>query len=203
MHFLKGWDENDAPVSCDTSQCPRIEVREGNGAVVFVGVPSTLGGNYFAVPDSIIHIVDGKPTGRSCFDCVPQGMSKAIVTKHLLSTGEVVAGQSLAIGDQPAGNDEGLTRWHTAAAKGEAAIPFVSVSERDRVVPDFLSSCHVTRISNADASGKVLDALADQLQQVAGADGVLQMSVEAASALVCQVNKDPETTPTVPATPAA
>ena len=193
MHFLKGWEACDAPVTCDHSQCPRIEVRGDNSAVIFVGVPSALGRRYFQVPDSLSHLVNGKPTGRSCFDCVPHGMSKAIVTEHLLSTGELVAGQAIAIGDQPAGNDEGLTRWHTESAVADTAIPFVSVSELASMVPVHLSSCHVTRVCNAEASGEVLDALADLLQKAEGERGdKLTMNVELASALVRRVNQDPE-----------
>lgn len=37
------------PVTSDKRQYPRIEVREGNGAVVFFGVPIALGRHYFEV----------------------------------------------------------------------------------------------------------------------------------------------------------
>ena len=133
---------------------PRIEVRDGNSAVVFVGVPSSIN-HHFSVDPRVADVVDGRPTGRACFDCVPKGLDKSLVVEHLIETGVVVGGSSrplppssgdlggargdggraLALGDQPLGNDEGLTRWHRGGEGGGGAgagevvdIPFVSVS---------------------------------------------------------------------------
>lgn len=41
------------PITDDVHAVPRIEVRENNSAVVFVGVPSSLGSNYFDVPQHL------------------------------------------------------------------------------------------------------------------------------------------------------
>ena len=57
-------DTIDPPVTCDKQRYPRIEVREGNSAVVFLGVPVALGRHYFQVPASLLSTVDAKPTGR-------------------------------------------------------------------------------------------------------------------------------------------
>ena len=61
----------ETPVTEDGSVVPRIEVREENSSVVFVGVPSALNARYFAVPPDLAELVDGRPTGRACFDCAP------------------------------------------------------------------------------------------------------------------------------------
>ena len=78
LAFLCSLDNADyldcAPLSTDVNLVPRIEVRADGGAVVFVGVPSRLGANYFAIPDVLARHVDGKPTGRMCFDCTPRGL---------------------------------------------------------------------------------------------------------------------------------
>ena len=54
-----------APVKWDSTSydVPRVEVRPGGGAVVFVGVPSRLGGAYFRVPVELQPLVEGTPTG--------------------------------------------------------------------------------------------------------------------------------------------
>jgi hypothetical protein len=67
----QGADAREAPITTDVHRVPRIEIRAGGAAVVFVGVPSRLGARYFDVPDALQHLVDGKPTGRMCFDCAP------------------------------------------------------------------------------------------------------------------------------------
>lgn len=207
---------DEAPLSTDVDLVPRIEVREGNSAVVFVGVPSRLGASYYRVPPSLAALVDGKPTGRMCFDCIPQGLSKTLVLDYLIARREVVPGRAVCFGDQPAGNDEGLTAWHkgddeladeppltppqeapaeaAAAAPGAEAplvIPFVSVSERVGMVPERLRPWHATRHGgNAAASGAVLDALADAeaAAQAAGEDGFC-VSLASARALVSLVNE--------------
>lgn len=100
------------PITDDVHAVPRIEVRENNSFVVFVGVPSSLGRRYFDVPQRLRPAVDGKPTGRSCYDCVPAGMDKSHVVRYLIRTDVVRRGRTVALGDQPAGNDAGLTLWH-------------------------------------------------------------------------------------------
>ena len=196
------------PITDNVHDVPRIEVRENNSAVVFVGVPSSLGNAYFAVPDHLRSAVDGRPTGRSCYDCVPAGMDKSHVVRYLLGTNVVRWGRTVAIGDQPAGNDAGLTLWHGGGSrapvednvgsacsdgsssssdnsssssvdeekKGEEEtterqshaacidIPFISVSECPTMVPRRLKDCHVSEITNAEGSAKVLMELADVLE---------------------------------------
>jgi len=145
-------DAREPPVTTDKGSYPRVEVREGNSAVVFLGVPVGLGTRYFTVPDGLLSIVDGRPAGNNCFDCIPRGLSKSLVVEYLMRTGEVTAGRAVALGDSPAGNDEGLTRWH------QSGIPFISVGTG--VVPTHLSDCHITRLSHAEASAAVLSRLA-------------------------------------------
>ena len=106
------YDETRIPITDNVHEVPRIEVRGQNSAVVFVGVPSPLGRNYFDVPTHLRSTVDGKPTGRSCYDCVPAGMDKSHVVRYLMRTNVIRRGRTVAIGDQPAGNDAGLTFWH-------------------------------------------------------------------------------------------
>ena len=52
------------PISDDHERVPRIEVRGDNAAVVWVGIPAQIAGNYHNVPEHLIARVDGKPTGR-------------------------------------------------------------------------------------------------------------------------------------------
>lgn len=92
---------------------------------------------------------------------MPAGLDKSRVVAHLIRVGDVVPGCALALGDRPAGNDEGLTRWHRAH-KG-AEIPFIAVSEHPALVPDWMADTHVRRLSNAEASAAVLHGLADRL----------------------------------------
>ena len=141
LAYLLECDAEEVPVTQDNRRCPRIEVRDGNSAVVFVGVPSGLNANYFAVPEALKALVDGRPTGRACFDCVPHGLDKSLVVAHLLETGVAVAGRTVAFGDQPGGNDDGLTRWHRHP---EQDVPFISVSEHRSMVPEHLRECHHT-----------------------------------------------------------
>lgn len=188
-------DALDPPVTTDRSRYPRVEVREGNGSVVFAGVPAAVGLRYFSVPSQLKGHVDGKPTGRYSFDCVPAGLSKALVVEFLgeTGTGELTRGRGLAIGDQPLGNDIGLTRQH------DLGLPFVSVSERADMVPAHLASCHVTRMSNADASCAVLSVLAKRLEQEAtvscgpgsDASGSPQLTADVAAKLVRDINDAP------------
>jgi len=182
LAYIRNCSAEEIPVCQDSTICPRIEVRQSNGAVVFVGVPSSVGGNYFAVPPDLARVVEGRPTGRSCFDCVPAGLSKALVVEHLLEAGEVAGGRAVALGDQPRGNDEGLTRWH---AGGLVDIPFVSVSEDASMVPPRLVDCHVTARSNAEGSALVLAALAELLI----ADASSELSTARVAALVRAANK--------------
>ena len=130
-----------------------------------------LGTRYFTVPEGLSSIVDGHPAGNNCFDCIPRGLSKALVVEYLIGTGELVAGCAVALGDSPAGNDEGLTRWH------REGIPFVSVDPA--AVPTTLGDCHVTLLSNARASAAVLTRLAATR---------LPITVEYVAAIVDQVN---------------
>ena len=154
---------------------------QSDSAVVFVGVPSSLGAKYFAVPTAAEHAVEGRPAGRACFDCVPKGLDKSHCVSHLLKRGAVVAGRAIAMGDQPKGNDEGLTRWHRHAT---VDIPFVSVSEEASIVPEHLAECHVTAASNAEGSALVLGALADLLEA-----GTIELSSDAVSTLVRDLNR--------------
>ena len=162
LGYLHDATAEEVPISQDGNCVPRIEIREEGSAVVFVGVPSSLGSQYFEVPPALAHAVDGRPTGRVCFDCVPKGLDKSLVVSHLLCEGVLVPGRTVALGDQPAGNDEGLTRWHHGGAPG-VDIPFVSVSERKSMVPERLQDCHLTVASNAEGSAILLDKLAEQL----------------------------------------
>jgi len=182
LAYLLECDAEEVPVTQDNRRCPRIEVRDGNSAVVFVGVPSGLNANYFAVPEALKALVDGRPTGRACFDCVPHGLDKSLVVAHLLETGVAVAGRTVACGDQPGGNDDGLTRWHRHP---EQDVPFISVSEHRSMVPEHLRECHLTAASNAEGSALVLSALADRLDQ----DGeTLTTTSEGLCALVRKIN---------------
>ena len=160
------------PITDDGHQLPRIEVRQNNSAVVFIGVPSSVGSDYFCVPDHLRPSVDGRPTGRNAFDCVPAGLDKSHVVRYLLRhrTDVMRRGRTVAMGGQPAGNDAGLTLWHTNNGTGQPAaddddeIPFVSVSERENMVPSRLKDCHVSTVPNAEGSAKVLIKLAEMLE---------------------------------------
>ena len=192
LGYLLDCSADEIPVTNDNHFVPRIEVREGNSAVVFVGVPSTLGADYFAVPEAAVPFVDGRPCGRACFDCVPRGVDKSLVVTHLLGADLLQPGRVVALGDQPAGNDEGLARWHRSSV---CDIPFVSVSERVDMVPSHLRDCHVTAASNAEGSALVLAALAAVVREAkargAAAGGehtLLTMSTPALRGLIDQLN---------------
>ena len=198
-------DATHPPVSEDVSRVKRIEIREGGSAVVFVGIPSRVGERYLTVPDDLAHLVDGKPTGRMCFDCVPTGLSKSLVVDFLLQTGEVVPGRAVALGDQPMGNDAGLTQWHPEGSVGSSdqpegmteaaaarAIPFISVAERSEMVPPHLQAWHVrAHGGNVGASGAVLHALADaeEAARREGGNGA-RVDLNAARELVRRANGD-------------
>lgn len=167
------------PINPADGFCPRIEIRPG-GAVVFVGVPSTLGASYFHISDELQGAVDGRPTGRMCFDCVPRGLDKSLVVAYLLQREVMKRNRGMALGDQPSGNDEGLTRWH------EGGIPFVAVAERAAMVPDNLRTTHVTALSNEHASAAVLDSLATWLEKHGSEHA---FGVEEAETLVAEVNE--------------
>ena len=200
LSYLLQCDAESVPVTQDDQQVPRIEVRDGNSAVVFVGVPSSINHQYFSVDPRVADVVDGRPTGRACFDCVPKGLDKSLVVEHLIETGVVSGGGSscgrytpssgdlggargdggraLALGDQPLGNDEGLTRWHRGGEGGGGAgagevvdIPFVSVSEAERMVPPHLREAHITSACNAEASARLLNAIADMIEAHQGGAG--------------------------------
>ena len=116
----------------------------------------------------------------------------------------MTAGRAVALGDQPAGNDEGLTRWHPPAADGcEAAggggaasaqtraIPFLSVSEREEMVPSALRPWHVSAGGgNAAASGAVLNLLAEAeaAAQAQREGGGVDLDLGAARELVRRAN---------------
>ena len=185
LAYLLDCSANEIPVTTDGKRVPRIEVREGNSAVVFVGVPSSLGARYFKVPSAVAGAVDGRPTGRVCFDCVPRGLNKSIVVRYLLASGLVSSGVAFALGDQPLGNDEGLTRWHRNA---EHDIPFVSVSERVDMVQEWLRECWITSCSNDSASAVLFSALAQYLTK----DGALvqQLTTDVLSDIVHRLNEE-------------
>ena len=127
------------------------------------------------------------------------------------SNAQVVPGRAVALGDQPAGNDEGLTRLHpgttpaaatttptaaqvaaatAAAAVVTAAIPFVSVSEREAMVPIHLRPWHVTRHGgNMAASAAVLSVIADAEAAAQAAGACAPLDLEAARAYVALANE--------------
>lgn len=57
-------DALDPPVTNDHQRVPRVEVRGGTAAVVWVGIPSSIAEQYHHVPKQMLSRVDGKPTGR-------------------------------------------------------------------------------------------------------------------------------------------
>jgi hypothetical protein len=91
-HFLQGlakrWADEDAPVTDDSTQTPRIELRgkapDELFGLVIAGVPVKFGDQYitkrlaFFFEDGEVH---GLPTGRLCYDCVVPGLSKHLVLK--------------------------------------------------------------------------------------------------------------------------
>eukprot|EP00966_Prymnesium_polylepis_P063311 1469074-Prymnesium_polylepis.1 len=170
-------DARAPPVTTDKAHYPRVEVREGSSAVVYYGVPAPLGAQYFTIPEGLQNIVDGHGAGHNCFDCIPRGLSKALVVDYLLSKGELTAGRAIALGDSPSGNDEGLTRWHPRG------IPFVTVCAGTAAVPIGLSGCHVRTVSGAEASAAVLRKL---LPMDFGAD--VPFGLEAITSLVATIN---------------
>lgn len=150
--------------------------------VVFCGMPVAFSREYHRLPPQLEGAVDGRPAGRYCFDCVPVGWSKGLLVDYLTTvTRELAPGRALALGDQPAGNDEGLARRHLTG------LPFVSVGEGGgaAVPPPHLAACHVTRLSGAAASAAVLEALADLLLEREG----LELSAAAVEELVRRVNR--------------
>lgn len=88
----------------------------------------------------------------------------------------MIPGYALALGDRPAGNDEGLTRWHRAHRGGE--IPFIAVSEHPALVPEWMADTHVRRLSNDEASAAVLHTLADRLVAMGDAGSRVQLGEE-------------------------
>lgn len=150
------------PVTDDHQTVPRIEVRAQNSAVVFVGIPSSIGDRYLSIPPHLQSQVDGRPTGRSCFDCVPAGLNKSHIVQYLIEQNLAQANQTIAIGDQPRGNDKGLTQWHDCP---HHTIPFVSVSEQIHMVPDHLQDWHVSQPTNAEGSAEFFKELANLLEQ--------------------------------------
>lgn len=187
----------DAPVTLDTAVVPRVEVREGGTAVVFVGVPSRLGARYFELGSArLAELVDGRPTGRLCFDCVPRGLGKAAVVRFLLQSGLAHPGRALCLGDRPLGNDEGLAQWAKPCAweqlpacvgggggpersgDGVGPLPFFSVAEDAALVPAFLLPLHVS--GNARGSAAVLTSLTSSLALCAGSAAMPMCSAHAA-----------------------
>lgn len=167
-------------VTDDRAHYPRVEIRQG--MVVFCGMPVAFAREYHRLPPQLEGVVDGNPAGRYCFDCVPVGWSKGLLVDYLTTvTRELAPGRALALGDQPAGNDEGLARRHLTG------LPFVSVGEGGgaAVPPPHLAACHVTRLSGAAASAAVLEALADLLLEREG----LELSAAAVEELVRRVNR--------------
>lgn len=168
-------------VTDDRVHYPRVEVRQG--MVVFCGMPVAFASEYHRLPPQLEKVVDGRPAGRYCFDCVPLGWSKALLVDYLTTqTEELAPGRGIALGDQPAGNDEGLTRRHLSG------LPFVSVGDEGSaaaVPPAHLAACHVTRLCGAAASAAVLEALADLLLE----REALELSTSEAEELVRRVNR--------------
>jgi len=191
----------DVPVTDDVHVVPRIEIRTNNSAVVFVGVPSLLGSNYFDIPAHLQSSVDGRPTGRSCFDCVPAGLDKSHVVRYLIRTNVVKRGRTIALGDQPAGNDAGLTLWHNLPYDGrpdddddqrrhDHTIPFVAVSECHMMVPDNLKDWHVSNITNAEGSAKILTELECLVGTIEGDTGDITLCVDTVRDIVQKVNNN-------------
>lgn len=137
------WSVEDAPLSVDPAQTPRIEVRGDleKGEVVGImvaGVPVAYGSKYLGdclVPGEI----EGQPTGRLCFDFIVAGLSKRLVVDWLLREKIIskTGGVTVCFGDSPGGNDAGLAVYH------EEGIPFVSVCDTVSKVPARLMDCHV------------------------------------------------------------
>jgi hypothetical protein len=188
MHALAArWSEEDAPVTDDTSQTPRIELR-GNApdalfGMVFAGVPVQFGEKY--VSRRLQDLFDkgecsGLPTGRLCYDVVVPGLSKHLVLNYLLRTGSVARGSTVALADSPAGNDVGLTQYHTDG------MPFVSVAAKANKCPEHLRSCHVG--GNDEGSGAVVAHLVD-----VNRDGVSRenmITVQAVEDIAAAVRKE-------------
>lgn len=166
-------------VTDDRAHYPRVEIRQS--MVVFCGMPVAFSREYHRLPPQLDGVVDGRPAGRYCFDCVPVGWSKGLLVDYLTTqTHELVPGHAIALGDQPAGNDEGLTRRHLSG------LPFVSVGEGSAAAlpPAHLAACHVTRLSGAAASAAVLEVLADLLME----EEALELTTAAVAELVESVN---------------
>ena len=200
MAFLRSLpgtpDCEEAPLTTDVKRVPRIEIREGNAAVVFVGVPVRHGNAYFSIPPRLGHLVDGKATGRSCFDCLPAGLSKSLVLDFLLEAGEITPGRVVAFGDQPAGNDEGLTRWHPKEGGDgdggeEGVIPFVSVSERREMVPDHLQAWHcLSGGGNAASAARALSMLVESEGKQQAEHGGVEYNLATMEELVRRANEE-------------
>ena len=193
----------DVPITDNVHVVPRIEIRTNNSAVVFVGVPSLLGANYFNIPAHLQSSVDGRPTGRSCFDCIPAGLDKSHVVRYLIRTNVVKGGRTIALGDQPAGNDAGLALWHDLPdlphdgrpndendqLRHDHAIPFVAVSECHTMVPDNLKDWHVSNITNAEGSAKILTELVEFLEgNIEGETGDITLCAATVKDIVQKVN---------------
>jgi len=145
-HFLHAlaarWSKEDAPLTHDNSQTPRIELRGSAPdklvGMVIAGVPVAFGEKYFGtVMRTYAQEITGTPAGRLCYDCVVPGLSKHLVLNYLLRTGSVARHTTCCIGDSPSGNDEGLTQYHSDG------IPFISVCSSLSKVPEHLRPCHV------------------------------------------------------------
>jgi hypothetical protein len=67
------------PVTDDHRRVPRVEVRGSNAAVVWVGIPSSIAELYHHVPEQMLELVDGKPTGRMC---VPPTPISTVLSMH-------------------------------------------------------------------------------------------------------------------------
>ncbi len=105
-------------------------------------------------PPIISSQIHGQPTGRLCYDCVVPGLSKHLVLKYLLRTGVLTKGAAFALADSPAGNDVGLTQYHTDG------MPFVSVAASVGKCPEHLRNCHVG--GNDKGSGAFLAEIVKQ-----------------------------------------
>ena len=190
----------DVPITDNVHVVPRIEIRTNNSAVVFVGVPSLLGTNYFDIPAHLQSSVGGRPTGRSCFDCIPAGLDKSHVVRYLIRTNVVKRGRTIALGDQPAGNDAGLTLWHNLPYDGrpddddqrrhDHTIPFVAVSECHTMVPDNLKDWHVSNITNVEGSAKILTELECLVENIEDDTADITLCVDTIRDIVQKVNNN-------------
>ena len=133
---------------------------------------------------------------------MPAGLDKSHVVRYLIRTNVVKRGRTVALGDQPAGNDAGLTLWHNLPHDGrpddddddqrrhDHAIPFVAVSECHTMVPDNLKDWHVSNITNAEGGAKILTELECLVRNIDGDTGDVTLCVDTVRDIVQKVNNN-------------